>query len=231
MTSAQDASEHIPNASLWNIPIELTSGLGKPPWTWHSNLWFEFLRRLDGPVTSARLGGPEKGDIFWRIALGGLYYVKYELCKSLKRTSETVDRIMVTNLIFGQTKSVIEILIWKTHCFYFWCKTHYFKPWCKNSLWTKTVVVSVADPALLIAVQETWEINIRGIFLEHSYCNHKHKQYPFHLYCNFKIFHHYRRHRLHLKDTSSSSSPSGMVTIREFLKFIGSDVSPAKEIC
>ena len=101
----------------------------------------------------------------------------------------------------------------------------------KNSLWTKTVAVSVADPALLIAVQETWEINIRGIFLEHSYCNHKHKQYPFHLYCNFKIFHHYRRHRLHLKDTSSSSSPSGTVTIREFLKFIGSDVSPAKEIC
>ena len=50
-------------------------------------------------------------------------------------------------------------------------------------------------------------------------------------YCNFKIFHHYRRHRLHLKDTSSSSSPSGTVTIREFLKFIGSDVSPAKEIC
>ena len=39
---------------------ELTSGLGKPPCTWQRNSLFEFLRRLDGPVTSARLGGPGK---------------------------------------------------------------------------------------------------------------------------------------------------------------------------
>ena len=80
-----------------------------------------------------------------------------------------------------------------------------------NLLWTETVAVSVADPALLLAVQETCKVIIIVKFIPH------------HHHCCFSPF-------VNTVVTSSSSCPSGTVTNNEFLKFIGAEVSPAKEI-
>ena len=110
-----------------------TSGFGNPPRTWHWNWWLEFRRIVEGPVSSGILGGP----VMFFITL--------------------IDvKMIVTNKIiwgWGQTQcflgipSLLNRMVMKTGM-----RT--------NSLWTATVTVSVADPALLLAVQETCNNNL-----------------------------------------------------------------------